>query len=537
MSTPPTKTPTCKVCHQRKVRCDGMTPCGSCSRSRKALVCEYLESSNRAGSELPKGAACLQCRKRKRKCDGGRPCLACKDTSHADACQHRAHGSSREQERIPRDQGTFSLDSRGPPSSTTIPTTVEPSSATLAGTLPQVNPPLASITNAATIRDAAGLSTPPVAVSLDTELYSVRTLFLNKSWYFGLKITAEKRTAIASGDSSGSVVHPIFIPLCTLLGYLLASQEDGKRDVYREREAVQRARVLALLDTLAGSETPDPLTLVQVYILLASYYAQRENIRGYHEYLGNASNVALRHHAALGLDDSNSESAPPIWSGLSKEPREEGRYALAQLVYLEAAAQISMKLPVNLPPMILAKFRQLPPAKVEEFEVNFLRARCVLLLQESQQLAAEWTTWEQGMVGSEWGERWIKLTASIQLQLRLLTTALKDSPTLEIPPLVLTSCTIVVFAALAELYAVFAPFHPCARQKHANIIESIANTSRTLSLEDHHSFDCTLETCWEIASREIPEPTEPTPQWQLCFANVVLLGDTSDPDPSDSLSD
>lgn len=99
------------------------------------------------------------------------------------------------------------------------------------------------------------------------------------------------------------------------------------------------------------------------------------------------------------------------------------------------------------------------------------------------------------MVGSAWGERWIKLVTCIQLQLGVLNTARSPgrSPTHRVPLLLLKSCTIVVLAAQAELYALLAPLNTLARQKHAEIIQTIADLSGTLDPEDHQYFDCTLE--------------------------------------------
>ncbi|KAJ7185387.1 hypothetical protein C8R46DRAFT_377891 [Mycena filopes] len=62
MSTREARKPktSCQPCYQRKVWCDGKTPCGSCSHSRKALVCEYQTVSVQV--DLPKGSACIPCR-------------------------------------------------------------------------------------------------------------------------------------------------------------------------------------------------------------------------------------------------------------------------------------------------------------------------------------------------------------------------------------------------------------------------------------------------------------------------------------------
>ncbi|KAJ7278228.1 hypothetical protein C8J57DRAFT_162451 [Mycena rebaudengoi] len=82
------KTPTCSLCRQRKLRCDGGNPCGPCSRTRTPVICAYVPKTvGQLRSELPKGGACITCRQRKRRCDGNYPCATCKKSSSA--CQYR----------------------------------------------------------------------------------------------------------------------------------------------------------------------------------------------------------------------------------------------------------------------------------------------------------------------------------------------------------------------------------------------------------------------------------------------------------------
>ncbi|KAJ6610527.1 hypothetical protein B0H10DRAFT_408277 [Mycena sp. CBHHK59/15] len=84
------KTPTCVLCRQRKLRCDGGNPCRPCSRARKLVVCTYVpRAKGQLRSELPKGGACVLCRQRKRRCDGNFPCQTCIGLSRPDHCQYR----------------------------------------------------------------------------------------------------------------------------------------------------------------------------------------------------------------------------------------------------------------------------------------------------------------------------------------------------------------------------------------------------------------------------------------------------------------
>ncbi|KAJ7847718.1 hypothetical protein B0H14DRAFT_2769382 [Mycena olivaceomarginata] len=464
------KTPTCRVCHQRKVFlgsvCDGLNPCGSCTRARKPLVCEYFDPSARENTELPKGARAYS--NTRRSATGLGHAVTCKNSSHSDACEYREQGSLREprHERIVRTDRIVPIELSDPPPSVAISAPVESTNTSADGTLTQTDPCLDSIANTTTIYDSDGCDKPPALPvmpgsedDLATELSTVRSLFLHQAWYYGLNLNLEKRAAIACGDYSGSVIHPVFIPVSQLIGYVLASQDQSERFAYLrghwpEREAGQ----------CDLTPVPDPLTNIQVYNLLALYSARRNDVRGLNEFLGTR----------LGLDDS-SPVVPTVGEGLPQGVLQEGRSALAQLVYLDVAIKVIRNHPPLMPSVMLAKFRR--PGKIE---LNFVRARCILILADSDSWSAS------SMVGSAWGERWIKLVTCIQLQLGVLNTARSPgrSPTHRVPLLLLRSCTIV---------------------KHAEIIQTIADLSSTLDPADHQYFDCTLETCWEVASREIPE--------------------------------
>ncbi|KAJ7126284.1 hypothetical protein C8R44DRAFT_781532 [Mycena epipterygia] len=542
------KPPTCKSCHQRKIRCDGGNPCGSCSRARAPLVCAY--SSSLARPELPKGAACIPCRQRKRKCDGNHPCLTCTKTLVPDICQYR--------ERIPRlkprngdliiQRHLTSVGERGftPLSWTDVPSEpVEPTRTVVqvldgicadvdlslpwlgpVGDMTECTPALSAILHSEGVSSfsAAAASCDP-QLDQATELFAVRNLFLEHCWQYGLNVSREKRDAIARGDTSGAIVHPVLIHGCQLMGYMIASREPTERWAYlKERtdiEVEQRQRVLDLLES-PHPEVPDPVSCIQAYKLLALSSAFKMDLRGFQEFLGNAGNLALRHDVALGLDDSF-ELAPRSETGIPPcGPVEEGRSALAHMVYIEIAASILMKFPPKLPPVLHAKFSRLAAKNNKETELNFVKASSVCLLLESQQLVAEWNRWESGYaIGIDWRERYRTLASTIQGRLQVLNTALVELTDLhELQALTFKGSLIMLLAALAELYAIFAPFHAETWRRHHNIISAIARIIRPFSTADHEYFDCTLSVCLDIASREILEQV-PTPRVEFYLATLV----------------
>ncbi|KAJ7666615.1 hypothetical protein DFH06DRAFT_1184297 [Mycena polygramma] len=525
MSTlPSTKPLTCKVCRQRKVRCDGEKPaCGPCLRGRKVFTCEYLDPSAPASPELPKGAACIPCWKRKRKCDGNRPCQTCKNTAQPDACQYREKVQRRkplDEENIRKKQASSSEEASGSskssPSTSPPPQDLDQPESTENGNF---DPPLET----QTCQD----------IDRAAELSLVRNLFLQQSWEYGLHISAAKRAAIACGDPSGTVVHPALIAVSELHGYTLAKNSGSATYAYLKghwdtREAARLARVLSLLDTPTDRGAPDPLTCVQVYKLLALYYLrQKKGFHGYAEYLGQASDIALRHQALLGLDKSAPTPPAPIGSGFPLGAVEEGRSTLAHLVYLEVAVGVIRKLPPLLPAAMIAKFERFADNVAGETELNVVRAKTVIYLQESEKLVDEWNTDEAGgIVGSEWADRWIAISKRLHAHLFTLRTAIAEHLSVHhVAVLILKSCVVITLASMAILHAVFAPFYPFAWQRHSCLLNSIAQISRTFVPEDHQYFDCTLALCWDIASREILKPPSVSaPQWKVSFADVVFMG-------------
>ncbi|KAJ6489205.1 hypothetical protein C8R47DRAFT_1320282 [Mycena vitilis] len=525
MSTlPSTKPPTCKICRQRKVRCDGVKPaCGPCSRGRKPFTCEYLDPSVPASPELPKGSACIPCWKSKRKCDGNRPCQTCKNTAQPHACQYREKVKRRrplDEENNLKKQVSSSEESNG-------------SSKSASSTSPPP-PDLDQIESTENGSSDLSLHTQFCQdIDRAAELSLIRNLFLHQSWEYGLHISARKRAAIARGDPSSDVVHSALVAVAELHGYTLAKSSGSVTYAYLQghwdtREAAQLARVLSLLGAPTDGGAPDPLTCVQVYKLLALYYLrQKKGFRGYAEYLGQASDIAFRHQALLGLDESAPTPPVPIGSGFPLGAVEEGRSTLAHLVYLEVAVGIIRKLPPLLPAAMIAKFERFAESVAGETELNFVRAKTVIYLQESEKLVDEWNTDEAGgMVRSEWADRWITLSKRLHAHLFILRAAIDEHLSVHhVAVLILKSCVVITLASMAILHAVFAPFYPFAWQRHSCILNSIAQISRTFVPEDHQYFDCTLELCWDIASREILKPpTVSAPQWKVSLADVVFLG-------------
>ncbi|KAJ6461019.1 hypothetical protein C8R45DRAFT_537543 [Mycena sanguinolenta] len=85
---PKLKTPTCSRCKVRKIRCDGLEPCTSCSTAAASCHYDPHAKESRFGVELRKGQACIACRRKKKRCDGQLPCRTCSSGRKKIPCEY-----------------------------------------------------------------------------------------------------------------------------------------------------------------------------------------------------------------------------------------------------------------------------------------------------------------------------------------------------------------------------------------------------------------------------------------------------------------
>ncbi|KAJ6576883.1 hypothetical protein DFH09DRAFT_1361261 [Mycena vulgaris] len=350
----------------------------------------------------------------------------------------------------------------------------------------------------------------PLQSGLATELFAVRNLFLDHSWHYGLDITTEKRDAISRGDKSGAIVHPMLVNVSQLVGYLIASHSQSETWVYLQDptfgEAMHASRIFNIL--YSSADALDPVTTIQVYSLFALYYAAKGNVAMFAQLFDRLGGLVVRNLAVLGFEDiltlkPLSESS----LDLSPSPTPEVRSAFSGMMWLELGRSVVLKLPPILDPLILIKFRQLAATHQTATEINFIRAKSALFLFDSRQLSVESARWESGHPPlPEWSQRCWTLTQDIYAHLSVI-----NKPGLEVSfihnaqVITLKNCIIMALAALAELYALRAPFNSESRREHGEVIEEIAAITSVFSVRDFQYMDATMGACWAIALRSIPD--------------------------------
>ncbi|KAJ7667021.1 hypothetical protein B0H17DRAFT_1089355, partial [Mycena rosella] len=529
------KTPTCVLCRQRKLRCDGENPCGPCSRARTLVVCTFIPKiAGQLRSELPKGAACISCR-----CDGILPCRTCTAASRAHECEYRDRANRRvcatDQDVLSLPDGASTHTSRsantslfympGYSSSLDLPPDTERTGSRFSlflpspgsSGLPASNRPLSMSGGSSAANSSAfpHLLTRGYTSSIafrDTSLERAsefRNLFLDHCWHYGLNVTAEKRDALSRGDTSGALVPPVLVNVCQLLGYLLANHSQSETWQYFQGQTegeVDQARItFEILDRQDSRVDPEPA--LQAYALLVLYYGMKGDIVMFTTTWTKLRDLIARDMAALGLDDIPSLDRTTQLD-FSSYPRGSGQEALStfsQIIFLELGRTLVWKLPPSLDPSILVKFRQLVAMHRTGTEMNFMRAKSNLFLFDSRQLVTELGRSEPGQPPSAaWSKRYWILIHNIHTHLNALNMPLLEVSFIhEAQVLTLKICIIFALAGLIDLYAVFAPFQSEPRLKHCEAVKKMAAVCGMFSGRDFQYLDSGLGLCWSLALRPI----------------------------------
>lgn len=162
-----------------------------------------------------------------------------------------------------------------------------------------------------------------------------------------ITFTTEKAEALRCGDLSGSVIHPIFVALATLLGYVYWQDANSKYDFAREQEfllAVDAALLLLKSEEGFLSEAK-LLILLRASCLLAYYHFWRMNLEpGMYHF--NKSAWVAKYLGFPSIIQSHTISIPPGGRASGKicvdawDEQEERVTALCQAVYIDSDVQL-----------------------------------------------------------------------------------------------------------------------------------------------------------------------------------------------------
>ncbi|KAJ7272923.1 hypothetical protein C8J57DRAFT_262302 [Mycena rebaudengoi] len=545
------KNSTCARCRAKKIRCDGKkSPCGPCSRARTAVTCNYTSTPTTVyGSELRKGAACSACRRKKKKCSGNWPCHACVAARKEHDCKfddsrqlnftRALIGRARELEKLlyqSKQRNPDILDCQLGPgvmneldqlgfASNPVPLTIREDTEAVAGrneagpSNPTFLKPGSFHPLPATIGNPNLVVSPDVVPNLgvrtepeEEKLFRLRALFLQAAPQYGFSLSLKKLDAIAKGDMTGLVVHPVLVHVCHLGGYLLDFLKQSRTSVSFEIE-----EELTYMRLIQGSlngmfePAPDPITSILTYTTLTLYFAFQGRVDRCQEFLAVASKIALEHDIDLAcLGNIYSDEIHHGFSAFPNNDADEMRAVFSHLIYVATAVHLVMKNPLPVDGRLIDKFRLLMSTQVAtHVDMNFMRAKSVRLFAETRQLTSTWNVSASSpSPPTFWFDRYWKLIEQIHSHIGCLQPAsLKVSffPDYHNIGLALKHSTILALAALADLHVAFAPSHPESSRRYRDVVIEIVSISSMFASDDFQSLAPILSLCWTVATQGILE--------------------------------
>ncbi|KAJ7273055.1 hypothetical protein C8J57DRAFT_264972 [Mycena rebaudengoi] len=299
----------------------------------------------------------------------------------------------------------------------------------------------------------------------EQKLFHFQNLFLQAAPQVGFSLSLKKLDAIAKGDMTGLVVHPVLVHVCHLWGYFLDFQiQNGTLVRFEiEEESAHVQLIQGSLDGMFGP-APTPITSLITYNAVSTYFFKKGLLNRGQEYLAAASKVALEHDMDLAcLGTVYSEKIDQGFSVFPNNDDDEMRAIFSHLIYIGTATHLVKLSPLVVDARLVDTFNLLTSTQAH-VDVNFMRAKSVRLFAETRQLTS---TWNGPSPPPLWFDRYWKLIEQIHSHIGLLQpAALKVLfiPDYHIVGLVLKHSTILALAALADLHAIFAPVKALSRR-------------------------------------------------------------------------
>ncbi|KAJ7273057.1 hypothetical protein C8J57DRAFT_1225366 [Mycena rebaudengoi] len=354
-----------------------------------------------------------------------------------------------------------------------------------------------------------------LGITTETEeekLYRLRALFLQAAPTYGFSLSLKKLDAIAKGDMTGLVVHPVLVHVCHLWGYLLDFLErTGTLVRFEIEEELTYMRLIQeSLDGMFGP-APNPVTSILTYTTVSLYFLKKGVFNRGQEFLAAASKVALEHDIDLAcLVNVSSGEIDQEFSAFPSNDDDEMRAVFSHLIYAATAVHLVVKSPLWVDARLVDKFRLLMSTQVAAYvDMNFMRAKSIRLFAEARQLTSTW----DGPASSPtpptlWFGRYWKLIEPLHSHIGHLQSAVLKvsfSANYYSTGLVLKFSTILALAALADLHAIFAPSHPESSRRYRDTLIEIVSVSSTFTRGDFQYLGVILSLCWTVATQGILE--------------------------------
>lgn len=179
----------------------------------------------------------------------------------------------------------------------------------------------------------------------------------------GLRMIPAKLDAIARGDLSGLIVHPIFIHIAHLVGCLFHNHDSPQVGTSLETAYFQLA-ISAL-----SSHNLSPLDKLQAYTLLGTYLYLKHQFNDGWEMCRKANEVIVQYgmhitipsaEAVASLRARGSEYQYGAYGHLkAMDEEDERRSCLCHLLFMEMSSEIMIEMPVRIVPWLGDELRAL----------------------------------------------------------------------------------------------------------------------------------------------------------------------------------
>lgn len=159
-----------------------------------------------------------------------------------------------------------------------------------------------------------------------------------------LSLTSPKARALRHGDLSGALIHPAFVPIATLIGFIYWQDNHGHFDCGREDDLLEAAKASLMLLRAESTSHDRLLLLMQAYALMAWYFFWRSRVTLGYDSLRRAVEIlrrldlpALLLATVKGTADGG--RVPGDISTDAWNDEEERVAAFSQLLFLDCVAQ------------------------------------------------------------------------------------------------------------------------------------------------------------------------------------------------------
>ncbi|KAK7455759.1 hypothetical protein VKT23_010791 [Stygiomarasmius scandens] len=349
--------------------------------------------------------------------------------------------------------------------------------------------------------------------SSSDHLTKLRLVFLNHSLQLGLSLTSAKVEALQVGDLSGRIIHPVLVHISHLWGCIYAQPDRAPSPPLEEKQYLQA--VLDLLPTLVDR---DLASCIQAHYLIAMYFYFKLQVFSGREFLLKAIGIIRRHDLhvygmveSVGvsfLDGTFSQNAIPL-DALNED--EETRNAILQLIFIDRATEMLLKLPSLLPQQLsdeLKQLRNLSTSSSMRYSIPVTRAVSIDLLCESQRATAQFVPELTSF--SSWFHEHAETICQLQYQLSRIKTMLMKITLSEWAhggEVVLKQCAILCAAGLSSILGFFSTITEWRRQSVDYAVE-VVDITATFTDEDFDVLDPMMSLCWTITTTVLSQEQE-----------------------------